>query len=109
MTILEYKLLNNMKEYWLSLNTIKRVKLILSLISILLLLIFAFQNMDKIEVDFIFFSYKVPITIIILIAFITGYIVSSLYSFKKNKTKDDEIASLKSKIKAFLNDKKDSL
>lgn len=108
MTILEYKL-NNMKEYWLSLNTFKRVKLILSLISILLLLIFAFQNMDKIEVDFIFFSYKVPITIIILVAFITGFIVSSLYSFKKNKTKDDEIASLKLKIKAFLNDKKDSL
>lgn len=98
-----------MKEYWLSLNNVKRFKLVISLISLILLLIFAFQNMDKTNVDFVFFSAKLPITIIIISAFITGYLVSSLYSFKKNRSKDIEISDLKTKLKAYFKDQGDSL
>ncbi|MBI1836061.1 MAG: LapA family protein [Flavobacteriia bacterium] len=98
-----------MKEYWETLNTVKRIKLILSLISVLLITIFAFQNWEKSEVSFVFFSLKVPITLLILVAMITGYFISSLYSFKKIRVKENEINELKKKIEAISKDRGDFL
>ncbi|MCE2743856.1 MAG: LapA family protein [Fluviicola sp.] len=98
-----------MKEYWESLNTAKRIKLISSIISIILIVIFSFQNWDKSEVNFIFFSLKVPVTLIIFAAMASGYFISSLYNFSYIKRKDKEITDLKSKINALIKDKGDSL
>jgi uncharacterized integral membrane protein len=98
-----------MKEYWESLNTAKRIKLISSIISIILIVIFSFQNWDKSEVNFIFFSLKVPLTLIIFAAMASGYFISSLYNFSYIQKKDKEITDLKSKINALIKDKGDSL
>ncbi len=74
-----------------------------------MIVIFSFQNWDKSEVNFIFFSLKVPVTLIIFAAMVSGYFISSLYNFNYVKKKDIEIAELKSKINSLLKDKGDSL
>jgi uncharacterized integral membrane protein len=98
-----------MKEYWDSLNTVERIKFVSSFVSIMLIVIFSFQNWDKSEVNFIFFSLKVPVTLIIFVAMASGYFISSLYNFSYVKKKDEEIAELKTKINSLLKDKGDSL
>lgn len=50
---------------------------------ILLLLIFIAQNLDNIPVKFLFFTFQIPLIIIILAVFFIGFYTSKIFEKKK--------------------------
>jgi uncharacterized integral membrane protein len=52
-----------------------------------LLLIFVLQNLENTKVKFLFFGFELPLIILIIIVFFTGYFTA--VSFKKENKKED--------------------
>ena len=98
-----------MKEYWDSLSNGKKAKLILTFILLLLVVIFAFQNWVTGELRLVFITIEIPITLLILISIFIGYTIALTFNYKKVTAKEKEIKQLKSKLKDYINDPKDSL
>ena len=87
-----------MKEFWTTLSTWKKFKFILSIILILYVVVFAFVNWQETEVNFIFFSVKLSLTLLILVCLVAGYLTSNVFDYKKYKSKEAEIKTLKNQI-----------
>lgn len=98
-----------MKEYWDSLTAGKRMKLIVTSILCLLVIIFCVQNWEAGELHILNFKVNIPITLLIFISMFIGYTAATLSNVKKSVLKDKEIKELKSKLKDFMMDQKDSL
>ena len=98
-----------MKDYWNSISTGKKIRLIFILFLVLLGLIFAIRNWQSTEVILVFYKVELPLTLIITISGIIGYAISALFEFRKFMKKDKEIADLKEKIKNLMKDKGDRL
>ena len=62
---------------------------IINIILILLVIIFIGQNLQTIEVKFLFFNPKLPLIVIILLCLVLGY-VSAIFLGKKKKPNDNE-------------------
>ncbi len=98
-----------MSDYWKSLSNWKKIKLVISLICLVLIVIFSFQNWESGDLRLVFFSIRIPITLLIAISLFIGYTLAIVYNHKKISDKDQEIRELKSRIKDFMTDKKDFL
>ena len=98
-----------MSDYWKSLSSWKKIKLVISLICLILVVVFSFQNWDSGDLKLVFFSIKIPITLLIAISLFIGYSLGVVYNHKKSIDKDQEIKELKSRLKDFMTDKKDLL
>ncbi len=98
-----------MKEYWDSLTTGKKAKLIFTFLLCVLVLVFAFQNWEAGQLRLVFYTIEIPITLLILISIFIGYSLGLIYMQKKVMNKEKEIKELKSKLKDFLTDQRDSL
>lgn len=84
-----------MKEYWQELSGWQKTVLVLKVIFIVLGILFVVQNWQKIEVSLVFAKIEVPVTVLMLISGILGYMLSSFFSFKKLRAKDKEIKGIK--------------
>lgn len=87
-----------MKEYWNDLTKGQKTKLILKIVLGLLALTFAIRNWQSVQVIVVFFSMKIPLTLVIVLSGIIGFAMASLFDYRKFKKKNTEIAELKSKI-----------
>ena len=70
----------------------KAVKIIFLLLLLAIVLTFAYQNLEKVNVTFINWSITAPYSLTILISFIIGVLAGGLaifYSGKKKKDYDD--------------------
>lgn len=84
-----------MKEYWQELSGWQKTVLVLKVIFIVLGILFVVQNWQKIEVSLVFAKVEVPVTLLMLISGILGYMLSSFFNFKKLRAKDKEIKGMK--------------
>lgn len=87
-----------MKEFWEGLSTTQKMKYIISGIAVILGLIFAIMNWKSIEVHFILTSVNIPITMLILLCMAAGYGLATLFDYRKFKSKNKEITSLKAQL-----------
>ena len=88
-----------MKEFWTSLSTWKKFKLILTIILVIFACIFAIYNWQETEVNFLFFRVKISLTLLIVICLVTGYFSSTLFDYRKHKVKQLEVNKLKDELK----------
>lgn len=87
-----------MSEYFENMTTGKKVKLALAVIAVIFVFTFAVVNWQDAIVNFVFFTLKTSITLLIIVCFCIGYLVSSIFDFKPSKEKDEEIARLKAEV-----------
>ncbi len=66
-----------------SARKIKLRHVIYILLSLLLIIIIA-QNFENVELRFLSFSFQLPLVVIIITVFLTGFFTSKVFSFKSN-------------------------
>lgn len=87
-----------MKEYWNKLPLIEKFKFILSTLVGILVVIFATLNWKDAKIDFIFEEYTVKLSVAIILSVIAGYLISFIFSYRKQLTSEHEIEKLNAKI-----------
>ena len=90
-----------MGEYWENLTTWKKVKLALAVVAVIFVVIFAVVNWQEAMVNFVFFRLKTSVTLLIVICFCIGYLVSSIFDFKPSKEREAEIQRLRAEIETL--------
>ena len=89
------------KEFWLTLTPWRKFKLIMIVLLVIYIVIFAIMNWKSQELNFVFFQLELPMTLLISICLISGYLSSTLFDYRKYKIKEKEINELKAKITAL--------
>lgn len=79
-----------MVKFWNTLNFWNKVKFIFSLIGLIFGVIFSTLNWNSLEVYLIFTKMKLPLTIVLLFAFIIGIAFANLLHFQRQRKKDRE-------------------
>lgn len=92
-----------MKEYWNSLSTMKKIRLIGAILLGLFVIVFAIRNWRDTEVVFLFSQTKMPLTIIMVLSGAAGFALASLFDYKKFKKRDKEIKRLTDKVNELSN------
>jgi uncharacterized integral membrane protein len=87
-----------LKEYWESLNAFGKFKFVAKIILVILTILFAVFNWQNIELHLIFVKVNVPLTVLILICFGIGLLISSIFDYRRFKVKNKEIEVLKKQI-----------
>lgn len=87
-----------MKEYWMNLTLLNKVKFVFSMILGIIGVIFATLNWKEQEVNLIVTSFKIPLTLLIIFSVIVGFALSFVFNYSKIVRKDDEIDELKREI-----------
>ena len=87
-----------MEKYWTVLSIQDKIKFILSIIAGILVVIFATLNWKDAKIDFIFNIIQVKLSVAIMISVVAGYLVSFLFSYRKQLKNNEEIESLTKKI-----------
>ncbi|HOY39784.1 MAG: LapA family protein [Bacteroidales bacterium] len=64
------------------------VKHVILAISVLLLLIFTFQNLETVRVHFLFFDFGMPLVILIVLVFFIGFFTAWVMKKLKKKNID---------------------
>lgn len=90
-----------LKEFWLTLTPWKKFKLVLTLLLLIYAIIFAIINWKSQELNFLFFQLNIPMSLLISVCLLTGYLSSSLFDYRKYKIKEREINKLKAKIETL--------
>ncbi len=93
-----------MKEYWKNISTARKIRIILGITLGIIFIIFAVQNRDTVFFSMVFWKFHISLTLLILLSMVVGYLIASLFDYKKFKEKDKQIAELKLKIQTFLTD-----
>jgi uncharacterized integral membrane protein len=88
-----------MKEYWNTLSFFKKISFAASIVLFVLTIIFSFQNWEKVQLNLVFKTVEMHLTLIIGIAWFLGFIFSILSSRMKIMKKEVEINNLKLRIK----------
>lgn len=88
------------KEYWIKLTFVQKVKLIFFAVLGLLILIFALLNWYVYDLNLIFGTVKVPVTILILISMFGGYGYARVYAWLNSRNSEKEISYLKGELAA---------
>lgn len=89
-----------MKEYWNSLTVMGKTKLVLAILIGMFTMIFAIQNWKRVEVKHVIGSSSIPLTIVILLSIGAGFLMATIFDYRKFKKKDAEIKQLKAKLTA---------
>ena len=75
-------------------------KQIIDIVLILLMLIFAAQNVSPVKLKFLFFGFDLPLIILVAFTYFVGFFTAKLF-----KTKKDVIEEAKSKEETKSNEK----
>lgn len=87
-----------LKEYWESLSAFGKIKFVSKILLVILAIIFAVLNWQMVELHLIFTRFELPLTVLILLCFVIGVMLSSIFDYKRFKQKNKEIEELKKKI-----------
>lgn len=87
-----------MKEIWSSLTPWKKFKVICAGLLVIYVIIFAIVNWHIAKVDFLFFQIDISVTLLIILCLVMGYLISSVFDYKRYKQKDKEIKKLRLRI-----------
>jgi putative membrane protein len=90
-----------LKAYWDSLSGFGKFKFVLKIILVILAMLFAIFNWQSVEVDLVFLKINLPVTVLILMCIVIGFILSSVFDYRRFKKKDKEIADLKKQIENY--------
>jgi uncharacterized integral membrane protein len=63
-------------------------KQMLYIVLLILLIVFILQNMESVMVNFLFFGFKMPLVVIIVIVFIAGVLNSKVFTKKVEQAKN---------------------
>lgn len=86
-----------MLEYWNNLSGTKKLYLVLKLLAVLLFLIFVVRNWQSTEVILVFFKFKMPLTLVMLLSACIGAFIISIWFFRKLNEKNNQIKKLEEK------------
>ena len=86
---------------WGKMSLKDKVKFTSSIICVILFIAFAALNWNSHEIHFIFLKSKIPLTVVIFLSVVVGYLISFLISYKKLMKKNFEIEMLKEKIESI--------
>ncbi len=95
-----------MREYWNTLTVLKKIKFALSMVLFVLVVLFAYQNWEVNNLNLLFFSIHIPLTLLIAISMFIGYSISTFVDYKNIVSNEKEIKALKTRIKE-LHEKND--
>ncbi|NQY66975.1 MAG: LapA family protein [Flavobacteriales bacterium] len=90
-----------MKDYWEKLSFTQKLNHIFWGVVGLLILIFALLNWKVFELNLIFGTVPVPVTILILVSMFGGYGYAKIFGFIKSRKKDKEISYLEGEVAAL--------
>ena len=90
-----------MKDYWQRLSFTQKLNHIFWGVIGLLILIFALLNWKVFDLNLIFGTVEVPVTILILVSMFGGYGYAKIFGFIKTRKRDKEISYLKGEISAL--------
>lgn len=90
-----------LKAYWENLTTMGKVKFVSKIILGIIAFLFAVFNWQSTELHLVFLKLELPLTILILICVAIGFVLSSVFDYKRFKKKDEEIASLKKELESL--------
>lgn len=88
----------DLKEYWESLSPSGKIKFVSKIILVILAIIFAVLNWQMVELHLIFIRFELPLSVLILLCFVIGVILSSIFDYRRFMQKNKEIEELKKKI-----------
>ena len=94
-----------MREYWKTLSVIKKIKFALSMVLFVLVVLFAYQNWEVNNLNLLFFSVHIPLTLLIAISMFVGYSISTFIDYKNLVAKEKEIKTLKARNEELTEDK----
>ncbi len=94
-----------MGSYWENLTFWRKAKFIFTIILSVFVLIFAVINWESVLLDFVFIDKEIPLTLIILVCLLVGYLVASLFESKHYNRKVKEVSDLQNEIEALKTDK----
>lgn len=60
------------------------LKQIINILLILIIILFALQNLESIRVTLLFFSFEMPLFVLIIVLFSIGYFTTKIFSRNKN-------------------------
>ncbi len=98
-----------MKEYWKNISTGRKIRLIAGVVLGVLLLIFAIQNRKAVVFSLVFTRFEISLTLLIILSMVVGYLIASLFDYRKFKRKDKQIEELRKKIEQYVGDRHNSL
>jgi uncharacterized integral membrane protein len=87
-----------LKAYWDSLSLPGKIKFILKIILIILALLFTVFNWQSIDVHLVFGKIHLPLTVLIVLCIAIGFVLSSIFDYRRFKKKDLEIEQLKKQL-----------
>lgn len=87
-----------LKAYWESLSGVGKVKFVLKIILIILALLFTVFNWQSVEVHLVFGKVHLPQTVLIVLCMAVGFVLSSVFDYRRFKKKDLEIQALKKQL-----------
>ncbi|MBM3452754.1 MAG: LapA family protein [Bacteroidetes bacterium] len=93
-----------MNNIWRKLSFVEKVKFILSVIAGIFIVIFATLNWIDQDINFIFKTIKVKLSIAIILSVISGYLISFLFYSRKMNSLENENEKLKNKINDLKED-----
>lgn len=91
-----------MFEFWPKLTLLEKVKYVSSRLGLVLLVLFCVFNWQEQIVDMIFFKMKIPLTLLIIISFILGILISFYNNYKLNSTKEEQAKIIHQKNQEIL-------
>lgn len=87
-----------MKAYWNNLSLIGKIKLIVTILILILLSTFIYQNLHKVSVNLFSFTWELTLSVLLLIITAFGFIVARLTDVFVMSKKNKEIKLLKKEI-----------
>jgi uncharacterized integral membrane protein len=94
-----------MANYWENLSFWKKTKFIFTIILSVFVIIFAVINWRSASIDFVFINKDIPVTLVILVCLLVGYLIASLFESKHYNAKVREIEVLNNEVVALQADK----
>jgi uncharacterized integral membrane protein len=80
-----------MKKYLENINL--KSKQVLDIVLLIVMIVFVIQNLEMVKVKFLFFGFEMPLIIIIVVAFLIGFLTSKAFPKKRN----EEVSELSEK------------
>jgi uncharacterized integral membrane protein len=90
-----------LREYWDNLTVGGKIKFVLKVILGILAFLFALFNWQNTELHLVFIRLQMPLTILILAFGGIGFVLSSIFDYRRFKKKDEEIAALKKELEGL--------
>lgn len=90
-----------MKSYWNNLTLFGKVKFVLMLCLSIVVLVFIFQNLERITITFFTLQFEVPLSMLLLLIALFGYLFARVTDIASFSKKNKEIKKLQKDIETL--------